>query len=270
MTRCLIAICAPAGMLALLVVSVRSGIVAPDREQALRAAGLNSLPPMMLWAWERREDLTFIDPDTVGVAVLAGTVFIRGDSVAVRPRFQPLIVPHGTRLVAVVRIQASHSRPPSLSALQRTQTLQAIEHLARGNIEALQIDFDATNSQRMFYRALLFDLRRALPASLPLSITAIASWCIYDAWLKTLPIDEAVPMLFRMGPDSARVREYLAVGGDFPTAPARRSLGIACDEAPVRIPANRRVYIFSPRAWSRGQEAAALERLKAWGQSFAR
>ena len=50
MTRCLIAICAPAGLLALLVVSVRSGIVAPDREQALRAAGLNSLPPMMLWA----------------------------------------------------------------------------------------------------------------------------------------------------------------------------------------------------------------------------
>ena len=127
-----------------------------------------------------------------------------------------------------------------------------------------RFDFDATRSQRRFYRDLLFDLRRYLPHSFPLSITAIASWCTYDDWLATLPIDEAVPMLFRMGPDGERVRDYLAHGGDCRASVARRSLGIAADEPPVNPPPGRRVYIFSPHAWSRQQELTALEGIKPW------
>ncbi len=218
----------------------------------------------MLWAWERREDLSFIDPDAVGVAVLAGTVFLRDSEVMARPRFQPLIVPAGTWLLAVVRIQANHAHAPSLSQDQRAPAVHAIERLARGKFAGLQIDFDATSSQRRFYRDLLFDLRRDLPRSLPLSITAIASWCTYDDWLATLPIDEAVPMLFRMGPDGERVRDYLAHGGDCRASVARRSVGIATDETLVNLPSGRRVYIFSPHAWSRRQELSALEGVKPW------
>ena len=67
-------------------------------------------------------------------------------------------------------------------------------------VVAVQIDFDATLSQRPMYRALLHAVRRELPPGMPLSITALASWCMQDDWLDDLPIDEAVPMLFRMGP----------------------------------------------------------------------
>jgi hypothetical protein len=225
---------------------------------------MERLPPVMLWAWERREDLSFIDPGAVGVAVLAGTVYLYGGEVAARPRFQPLIVPAGTLLLAVVRIQANHARPPSLSPDQRAAAVRAIDHLARRRFAGLQIDFDATRSQRGFYRDLLFDLRRSLPRSLPLSITAIASWCTYDDWLATLPIDEAVPMLFRMGPDSDRVREFFAHGGDCRASVARRSLGIASDEKLVNLPLGRRVYIFSSHAWSRQQELTAIEGMKPW------
>jgi hypothetical protein len=45
---------------------------------------------------------------------------------------------------------------------------------------------------------------------------------------------------------------------------ARRSLGIAIDEKLGNLPPHRRVYVFSPRAWSRDREAAALEGLKIW------
>jgi Protein of unknown function (DUF3142) len=255
--------CAVAALTVALAIVARSHtwVSAPRAPAAQR---MKRLPPVMLWAWERREDLSFIDPGAVGVAVLAGTVYLYGDAVTARPRFQPLIVPPGTRLVAVVRIQANHARPASLSADQRARTVHAIDHLARGRFAALQIDFDATRSQRRFYRDLLFDLRRELPPALPLSITAIASWCIYDDWLATLPIDEAVPMLFRMGPDSERVREYLADGGDFRAGVARRSLGIAADETLVNLPPGRRIYIFSPHAWSRQQELTALGGMKPW------
>jgi len=257
-----IRICVAAGLLMLLAAAVRSDIVAPYSAAAARARRIERLPPVMLWAWERREDLSFIDPDTIGVAFLAGTVFLYGDSITVRPRFQPLLVPPGTRLVAVIRIQASHTRPARLSAAQRVRTAHAIEHLVREGIAALQIDFDATRSERGFYRDLLCDLRRDLPRSLPLSVTAIASWCIYDDWLTTVPIDEAVPMLFRMGADSGRVREYLAGGGGFRAAVARRSLGLAVDEPLGKLPSHRRVYVFSPHAWTRAQEAAALKGLE--------
>ena len=145
-------------------------------------------------------------------------------------------------LVGVVRIEAAH--PISLSAAQRARTVKAIEHLAWRKIAALQIDFDAASSQRRFYRDLLTDLRHDLPATLPLSITAIASWCMYDDWLASLPIDEAVPMLFRMGPDAERVRAYFAQGGDCVAAVARRSAGVATDEMMPDLPADRRVYIF--------------------------
>ena len=61
----------------------------------------------MLWAWERPEDLRFIDTDRVGVAFLAATAILRGDTVVPRPRMQPLQVPPGTTLKAVVRVEVA-------------------------------------------------------------------------------------------------------------------------------------------------------------------
>jgi hypothetical protein len=142
---------------------VRSDVIAIHDVQTARRQAIERLPALMLWAWERREDLNFIDPDTTGVAFLAGTIFLRDDAVAIRPRFQPLIVPPTARLVAVIRIQVIHAHPARLSPDQRLRSLRAIEHLARGNIAAIQIDFDATRSERGFYRDLLSDLRRDLP-----------------------------------------------------------------------------------------------------------
>jgi len=45
---------------------------------------------------------------------------------------------------------------------------------------------------------------------MPLSITALASWCAGDPWITGLPIDEAVPMLFRLGPDTRNIDAFLS------------------------------------------------------------
>jgi Protein of unknown function (DUF3142) len=213
-----------------------------------RMAGL---PRIILWAWERPEDLSFTNPREVGVAFLAGTLYLRNEKVIARPRFQPLSVSPETSLIAVVRIESDRAAPPLLSPQQRERTASAIAEVARGRaVAAVQIDFDARQSERAFYRDLLVDLRRGLPASVSLSITALASWCIYDDWLATLPVDEAVPMLFRMGVDHNQVAQYLKAGGDFRPALCRHSLGISTDEPPPRLPSGRRVYVFNPRPWS--------------------
>jgi hypothetical protein len=227
---------------------------------------LSSFPPIIVWAWERPESLDFIDTQAVGIAFLARTLYLRGPEVIVRPRLQPFSAPHGTKLMAVVRMVADRWRPPDLSASQQDMATAAIAEVSGlAGIQALQVDFDATVSQRGFYRDVLQQLRRHLPASMPLSMTALASWCIFDDWLTGLPVDEVVPMVFRMGADHHRVRRYLAED-DFRAAACRRSVGISTDELLPTVRGGRRLYIFHPHAWRPEAMTRILEEVGRWPQ----
>jgi hypothetical protein len=261
--------------------------------------GAIGLPRVVFWAWERPEDLRFIDPHTQGVAFLARTIELRsfppGDSqvkangVLLRPRLQPLAFPAGTPLMAVVRIESSNdlwhqpgadksgpaSAGPLYTEAQRDRVAALTTEAVRlPGVKALQIDFDASLSERIFYEALLKDLRARMPKGMPLSITALASWCIGDNWLDRLPagtIDEAVPMLFRMGPDAENVASYLKSGKDFNSRLCRSSLGVSTDESFSQALLNgaiqphsarwhaKRVYVFSPKSWAK-QDADTITR----------
>ena len=207
-------------------------------------------PPVVLWAWERPELLGFIDPGEVEVAVLVGTLTLDADAVAARPRQQPYELPRAARRTAVVRIE--NGRHPALTPAQRRRAVAATVAWSRASpgYGALQIDFDARVSERPFYRQLLKDLRRELPAAMPISITALASWCLGDRWLEGLPIDEAVPMLFRMGLDEPAIRAALARGDDFREPLCRASYGLATDEQPPPLRPGRRLYLFHPEPWT--------------------
>jgi hypothetical protein len=212
---------------------------------------LARFPGVLLWAWERPEDLRFLDARKVGVAFLASTIILRGDGIAVRPRFQPLQVSPGTTLMAVARIETNAAERPTLSARQRAKVVSTIEELGNlPGVRGVQVDFDALLSERDFYRDLLVDLRRQLPGSTALSITALASWCIGDNWLNGLPVDEAVPMLFQMGVDHQTVLERLERKGEFRAPLCRESVGISLEEELPWVPPARRTYVFRSRAWS--------------------
>ncbi len=207
-------------------------------------------PAVVLWAWERPENLSFIDPQKVGVSYLVKTVQLEGDSVIVRPNLNALRVPTGTMLMACARIETNAGVPPSLSRRQLDRTAGELASLATfPNATAVQIDFDATASQRGFYRDLLSELRGLLPSSVPLSITALGSWCMGDGWISRLPVDEAVPMLFRMGPDRVSILQQLESGDDFAEPLCRESVGISTDELLPRLADGRRKYIFAPNSW---------------------
>ncbi len=201
---------------------------------------LPGFPPLILWAWEEAQDLRFLDPSQVGVAYLAETLTIeQNGATLLRPRLQPLYVASGTKLVAVIRIenQSAHSFDPQILAnyVLRRQVIEGAS--------ALQIDYDATLSERPQYRKLLGILRNRLSPNMPLTITALVSWCAGDDWIDGLPVAEAVPMYFRMG-----VEQPLR------TAPLRASIcehstGLSIDE-PLRVPLPRRIFLFSPRSWT--------------------
>ncbi len=207
--------------------------VAPDQP---RIPG----PGLTLWAWERPEDLRFINPETTGVAYLAATIRIQPDGTpGVRPRLQPLFTPPRAWRTAVIRIETP-ARYVFPDAPVLAETIAKIA--ANSGATGIQVDYDARASERPFYRSLLRGLRASSPK--PLGITALASWCDEHAWFSGEPIVEAVPMFFRMGPNESKQMPVR-------TGVCRSSLGLSTDETwPSPLPSGARLYIFNPRAWT--------------------
>jgi hypothetical protein len=258
-----------------------------------------NLPSFYLWAWERPENLQFLGNAKVGVAFLAKTISPvdantsasdpsvgKKDAIFIRPRLQPLRTNPGTPLTAVVRIETlqggasfkNGSVKKSSAPITNAQISIMANAIASSanmpGVSGVQIDFDATMSEHDFYRALLIEVRKRLPVKMPLSITALASWCIGDRWLEQLPpgtIDEVVPMLFRMGPDAKEIENYIQSGADFRVAACGSSLGVSTDEPfSKRIlrdtafvgsggRGQRRIYVFSPKPWDKYSALAATE-----------
>lgn len=234
-----------------------------ERYQPRHSDQISGLPQLVLWAWERPEDLRFINPENTSVAFLAGTVQLRGDTVVVRPRLQSLLVPNNARLVAVVRMEADQDAALNRSQIEQTATAIA-KTILLPRVMAVQVDFDASRTQRDFYRSLLIELRRHLGSATPISITALASWCLGDDWISTLPINEAVPMLFRMGAGTNEVVGWLSSGRDFRAPLCQGSLGVSTDERWTSLPSERRLYVFHDRPWTENTELAFLREVQRW------
>ena len=229
----------------------------PDVEQR----GRIFRPRIVLWAWERPEDLRFINPKNVGVAFLAGTLYLDATT-NFRPRMQPLRISPETKLIAVVRVETRNARLDQQQVKESLKRLVNVSTLPQ--VAVVQIDFDATVSERKFYRQLLTKFRQQLPASMPISITALTSWCIGDQWITGLPVDEAVPMLFRMGTGQSEVTSWMASAREFPAAVCRDSLGISTDEPWKSLPTGRRVYAFSPKPWNQDSLDALNLEIRKW------
>lgn len=243
------------GLAILTLLVAATGVSGPH--EGTRPAAIASFPRLTVWAWENPEDLRALDPQRYAVAYLDQTIFI-APQVSSRPRFQRLLVSPQTRIIAVVRIEAGAPGAGDASGLP-AQVASLILHSAQKPRTAmLQIDFDATRSERPFYADLLREVRSRLPADMPLSITALASWCADDDWISGLPVDEAVPMFFRMGIDR---RPSDLPGWTYPLHEplCESSAGVSTDEPWPALRADERIYVFHPGSWN----PAAIANLEA-------
>jgi len=235
------------GLTALVLMVVATGMGGSDARK--RPAALAAFPRLTVWAWENPEDLRALDPQRYAVAYLDQTIFI-SPRLWSRPRFQRLLVSPATRIIAVVRVEAAAAGAAIDTPNLPAQVASLIQRSAeKPRTAMLQIDFDATRSQRAFYVNLLREVRKRLPEGMPLSFTALASWCADDDWISGLPVDEAVTMFFRMGPDHPLSNQL-----DW-TYPLREPLcetsaGVSTDEPWPAIRRDERVYVFHPGAWT--------------------
>lgn len=246
-----------AGLILLLVVTA----LAPSYARA----------DLWLWAWDRHEDLRWIPAD-VGVAYFAAEFIAVGTRFDATARRAGLRVRPDTPLLAVLHIEAFDPRhPPVLDAAAVERWADGLQRaIRRLGLPAAQIDFEARAGQQAFYADVLRALRARLPPDFRLSATALASWCGNPDWLDALPLDEIVPMYFRMGPAERELwRHRMLDPGRLPAVSCRRAAGIATDEwqafsgdlndatfAPFD---GRRLYLFSPSAW-RAEALHSLQR----------
>ena len=214
------------------------------------------VPGVVLWAWERPSDLSGL-PAGASVAFLAQTITIDRGAHLVSGRRQPLVVDPSTPVIAVTRIEApAEAGAPNVGAVARA--IAATKGLPR--VSGVQIDFDARASQRELYRRILHAVHADLPPGTPLSMTALASWCLDDNWLDELPVDEAIPMLFQMGPDSAIVKREWSRRTAAPKC--RTSIGVSLGEPAPAGRKGRRTYVFNPGPWTAATVSAALETMR--------
>ena len=243
-----------------LVLALASTLCFPNckPQRTINPQFTEEMPKQIVWAWERPEDLRFLDSQRFGVAFLAQTLFFDKENVNRVSRRQPLQILDGTYLIAVTRIETSKGTKErsdySDDHLSQVTDL-VIRTMDLPNVRAIQIDFDAKVSEREFYRRLITSIRAALDKKagtrIPLTITALASWCAGESWYNDLPIDEAIPMVFVMGAETERIRAHLQSGNDWREPLCRGNYGISVDEAPVSgLQPGRRMYYFKNTSWN--------------------
>lgn len=222
--------------------------------------------PLVVWAWERPEDLRFLPPG-VEVAAQTGFVELSGETVLARGRRFPLQM-NGAPATAVVHVQIDPRHPLAWTGAQRAAAASAVLGFARRPwARRVQVDFEVRRSERRVLLDLLADVRAGLPPTVGLSMTALASWCESETWLRQASADEIVPMLFRMGRRGEHVKAILAAGGDFAEPECRRALAVSVDSPLPDAPARRTVYLFSPRSWRAADFQRLLESVGKWGSS---
>jgi len=163
------------------------------------------LPPAaVLWIWNQPPARL---PAQGSVAIIDRHIWLVGDKILLRPGARPRHLRADVRVTPVVHIELDPLHPPASLDQARPSILAAVTAAAGASTSGVvQLDLEARPSQRSSYRALVHDIRAALPAQVKLSVTALAWWCGSRAWLDDLAADEVVPMFFRMGRDHQALR----------------------------------------------------------------
>lgn len=252
---------ATAGVVAGIVLLVALGLIAQARAGAAQpdSTVAASIARGVAWIWPgsngpkpaRSDGLVYRE-----AAVLVESLVLRARGVEHAGRTQPLVLPAGVRLLPVVHVEAAGDAPADFTPAQREAILAAVRRqagIASAGAGVLQVDFEAPAREREAYRSLIAAVRAALPPGVRLSVTALVHWCAQGDWLDHLPVDEVVPMLFRLGPQADDWRRRFQQGD---ATLARRcrgpALGFATNDPPpsALLARTARPYWFDEALWS--------------------
>lgn len=178
---------------------------------AAAARSPSPAPARIAWLWDGAAMPAWSAPEA---AVLVNNILLSGERIYTRRRMTRARLAAGTRVTPLLHVEVSTVLPPRDIEESRQIIVDAMLAAARASTSGwVQLDMEARPSQRLFYLSLVAQLRRMLPPDIKLSVTALTWWCRAPGWLDDLAADEVVPMFFRMGKDSARLRALIVDDG---------------------------------------------------------
>lgn len=213
------------------------------------------------WLWDGAVLPAWSQPEA---AVLQRHILLSGDTALTRLRSgngNRAGWPPASRITPVVHVEVSTVKPPIDIESRRAMIVRAIHEAADASTSGwVQLDMEAKPSQRLFYRSLVRQLRSELPPQIKLSVTALAWWCRSPAWLDDLGADEVVPMFFRMGKDSARLRDIVEHSPATLHTSCRNVAGFSPQEPFASSVTARynKTYWFDRYAWKRGTDIRSI------------
>lgn len=230
---------------------------------ALLAYFFHSRQSIYIYAWERPENLSFLDSiehKKTTVVYYAGDIVIDHGRANISPRRNSLIIPEDINKIPLIRIDNFNN----LSALHENSKniVDFIANTCR-DVSECQLDFDAKKSEYIEYAEILTTIKQRLP-KIKITITALASWCGKNSWLEKMLIDDAVPMLYRMG-NSPSIKNLLNDGGITSYAKCGHSVALSTDELNFKFKQylNRHnIYLFNPDSWTEENYMKVKDKLK--------
>jgi hypothetical protein len=221
----------------------------------------HSSSQIYLYAWERPEDFSFLkDQSGVGIVFYAGDIVIKDNKIDTILRRNSLKIPDGLKSIPLIRIDSFDS--PDVLNKNKDNITKFIIQIC-GSFRECQIDFEARTSEYDFYINLMDGVHTALPNT-KISATALASWCSSPSFIDNLSANIVVPMLYRMGKDSSRIK-----GGDvgswfLSNSKCSDNIALSTDELDFnhkRYSEGKSIYLFSPESWTRESFQKALEEI---------
>lgn len=205
-----------------------------------------SSPREFWWYWDRPAEQLPAPPPGIGAAVVVTHVILSGERFVRQRRRSALRLPEGVATMPVIHVEVDPALPFAGNTAQSDGLREAVlDVVRRGASPWVQLDFEARRSQREFWLAAVQQIKTALPSGVRLSVTALASWCYEDRWLGNAPVDEIVPMYFRLR--GAR-QDYILRSAAGVTEPrCATAYGVADDEPEWPVALSGRRYVFLGR-----------------------
>ncbi len=222
-------------------------------------------PKLVLFAWDRAEDLTFLEPGEAEVVAWMSTLKLRGDGITFHPRRLPLRLPSHLEAQPIVRLESEGFALPAYDQVIPRLAESSVVDSRRGRVPLL-LDFDARESERDWYRGLLREL--AKDSARPVGITALASWCLTTPFFapERPTLLTVIPMLYDMGPRQNALYTRLYRQKDL-TPACRGTIGLATDQIPAWRPPAQTIYLFHHQRWTREAFDEACRKLQACSSS---
>ena len=186
----------------------------------------------IFWVWHDSDTPALLPGQEL--AVLQQHFVFDKTGTHLRQRMKPLHIRPGTRVTPVVHAQIATADMPQLGQPQAQTLLKAVLQAGQKTRSGwVQFDFEVPRQQRAFYLDLVQQMRAQLPASIKLSVSALASWCFEDEFISQIAADEVVPMLFALGqPASILHSQFLLQEPRLAKACQQQAIGFARQEAP--------------------------------------